>query len=212
MKCILCNSPATFFAEEREKRYYQCKNCEAVVMNTADYVSEAEEQERYEEHNNDVTDPRYQRFVTPVVDAVLRYTQPSDKGLDFGAGTGPVITKLLREQSYEMSLYDPFFWDRPKNLDKKYGFIVCCETMEHFHQPRKEFEQLHDLLEDDGYLFCKTKLYSDDVIFSGWRYAHDQTHVIFYTIKTLEWISENIGFDLLYAGDDVIIFQKMNSN
>jgi 2-polyprenyl-3-methyl-5-hydroxy-6-metoxy-1,4-benzoquinol methylase len=210
MKCILCNSPTNFFAEEREISYYQCENCEAVVMDKADYVTKTAEQERYEEHNNDVTDPRYQRFVQPVVDAVLKYTDTSARGLDFGAGTGPVITKMLREQEYEMFLYDPFFWNKPENLEKKYEFIVCCETMEHFHQPREEFEKLHSLLEEDGYLFCKTKLYSDKVLFSGWRYAHDQTHVIFYTKNSLEWISENIGFDLLYAGDDVIIFKKHN--
>lgn len=210
MKCILCGSETTFFAREQNRTYHQCGNCKAVLMDASDYVDSKEEQERYEEHNNDVTDPRYQRFVQPVVDAVLNYTDSSAQGLDYGAGTGPVISKMLEEEEYSMSLYDPFFWDIPENLEKKYDFIVCCETMEHFHHPKEEFEQLKALLCDDGYLFCKTKLYSDDILFKGWRYMHDQTHVIFYTVETLEWISETIGFDLLYAGNDVIIFKKNN--
>jgi hypothetical protein len=36
------------------------------------------------------------------------------KGLDFGAGPGPVIATILREQHYKVDLYDPYYWNQPE--------------------------------------------------------------------------------------------------
>jgi hypothetical protein len=69
----------------------------------------AEEKERYLTHNNDITDPRYQKFVQPVVNAVMENFSTASKGLDFGAGAGPVAAEVLGGKGYSVKLYDPFF-------------------------------------------------------------------------------------------------------
>ena len=72
-------------------------------------------------------------------------------GLDFGAGTGPVISKVLKDNEYKIKQFDPFFHNYPELLKEKYDYIVCCEVMEHFYDPAKEFagidEQLNKAIE-----------------------------------------------------------------
>ena len=38
------------------------------MLDPLDYLSQEEEKERYKNHNNDVNDPRYQKFVSPIVE------------------------------------------------------------------------------------------------------------------------------------------------
>ncbi len=197
IKCILCAWEAKTLAAVKERKYYQCPRCSAVFLDPANYLSSIKEKERYEEHNNDVEDPAYQDFVAPVVSEVRDKFGQQHQGLDFGAGTGPVITKLLREKGYRVALYDPFFWDNPEVLKGTYDFIVCCEVIEHFHSPLKEFGRLNSLLRPGGMLFCMTDLYCESMDFQRWYYKDDSTHVFFYHPRTLEWLKGKIGFSSL---------------
>jgi len=67
------------------------------------------EKECYQTHNNDILDKRYQQFVSPITSHIYNHFSPEDRGLDFGAGTGPVISYLLRQKEYQIKQYDPFF-------------------------------------------------------------------------------------------------------
>ena len=204
--CPLCDAKGRTLSEFDGRRYYSCPTCQAVYMDPEDYLSAADEKERYEEHNNDVHDPGYQKFVAPIVDAVLRDYGPEDIGLDYGCGTGPVITKLLRDAGYQINLYDPFFADYQKNLDLNYDYIVCCEVAEHFHYPAKEFRKLYSLMKPGRSLYVKTVLYSDDIDFDSWYYKNDPTHVFFYSEETLEWIRKHFGFFELHIEENHIEF------
>lgn len=167
------------------------------------------EKERYLTHNNDVNDRRYRNFVSPIVNAVLDDMKPlHHKGLDFGAGTGPVITKILLEKKYNIEPYDPLFLNDRRLLENQYDFIVCCEVIEHFHYPFEEFEMLYNLLEDNGCLYCMTHLYQPNIDFGTWYYKNDPTHVFFYTAKTMEFIKEEIGFQSMKIEDRLVTFKK----
>ncbi len=168
-----------------------------MFMDPACYVSRENEKKRYEEHNNNVEDPGYQKFVGPIVSKVRENFGKGRKGLDFGSGTGPVIARLLREKGYDIELYDPFFCDNPGALEKKYDFIVCCEVIEHFHFPAKEFRLLKSLLKPGGMLFCMTDIYSEKTDFKKWYYKNDPTHVFFYHQNTLDRIKSQLGFSAL---------------
>lgn len=163
-------------------------------MDPLDYLNEIEEKERYLEHNNDVCDPRYQAFVSPLVNAIMRDFQKDTKGLDYGCGTGPVISKMLSDHGFEMTLYDPYFHPSKEVLDKSYDFIVCNEVMEHFYHPHQEFKKLYLLLKPGGVLYLKTKILYDTIDFENWYYKKDPTHVFFYKEKTLKWLEENTAF------------------
>lgn len=199
MNCTLCNSETeSFYYYEKEDRHYnRCPNCKAVLMDIDDYPTPEEEINRYESHNNDVEDPRYQKFASPLVEKITAAYDTDSLGLDFGAGTGPVITKMLSDQGYEVNVFDPFFDNHPELLKLKYHYIVSCEVIEHFHKPYKEFAQLRDMLYPNGSLFLKTDIYTDDTDFHAWYYKSDETHVFFYHPETFQWLKNEFGFTKL---------------
>ena len=208
MKCPLCSSPSSHFYTDKHREFYFCTNCFSVFLDDKNYVSEIDEQNHYELHNNDVNDPGYQQFVSPIVEAVKKDFTRKHKGLDFGCGTGPVITKMLRDEGFSIVEYDPFFANHKEVLNQKYDYIACCEVIEHFHHPYKEFKKLFDLLLLGGKLYCKTDFFSETRNFDTWYYKNDPTHVFFYHPKTMEWITKNIGFSSFTIEGRVTVFVK----
>lgn len=207
MKCLLCGSDTKEFKIWKEREFLQCTHCESLMVTLDSYLSLEDEKKRYEEHENDVEDIGYQTFVSPIVNEVLKHQKSDDVGLDFGAGTGPVITKLLKDSGYQIEIYDPFFANDQEKLKKAYDYIVCCEVMEHFHQPIKEFKTLRALLKPGGTLYLKTKLYGSHVKFDGWNYKNDPTHVFIYHEKALHYIKETFGFSEVILDGDMIIYK-----
>jgi len=195
--CRLCRGRSELFFEMPDKKYYRCGGCSAIFLDPRRHLSKEDEKRRYEEHNNNVEDPGYQKFVEPLVLKIQENFGKEHQGLDFGAGPGPVVAKLLRGKGYSIELYDPFFWNEPQLLEKKYDFIVCCEVIEHFYFPEKEFRLLRSLLKSGGMLFCQTDLYSEKTDFKSWYYRNDSTHVFFYHQNTLAWIKTLFDFEFM---------------
>ncbi len=205
LPCPLCESASTLLYHNTQRTYYRCANCLSAFLHPSQRLSFAEEKRRYELHNNDVHDQRYQKFVTPLVERIVAKHAPEDQGLDFGAGTGPVISKLLKDQGYQISMYDPFFWDDHHALEKTYDYIVLCEVIEHFYHPRKSFSLLRSLLNPSGTLFCRTSLFTETVDFPTWYYKNDETHTFYYHPQSIRWIAEFFGFQRFTITDDTII-------
>jgi len=208
MNCILCNTKLLEpIHNEKPHRFYDCHCCGSIVRSTDTFPNDSIEIERYESHNNDVNDPRYQKFVSPITQAVQTdFDAQNSLGLDFGAGTGPVITKVLKDIGYHLNLYDPFFHPDTSVLNQNYDYIVCCEVIEHFHQPLKEFQLLKELLKPHGKLYCMTDIFRNQIAFENWYYKNDPTHVIFYTEKSLQWIQNKVGFNHLAIEKRLIVF------
>lgn len=205
-KCTLCSAETDFFCEATQKKYYKCINCSSVLLDANAYLSKELERKEYETHNNNVNDIRYQTFVAPIVTAIQSKFDKEHTGLDFGAGTGPVITKLLRDNEFQMELYDPFFWNNPALLQNRYDYIACCEVIEHFHDPFKEFGLLRSLLKPNGSLYCMTKTYTEDIDFQRWHYKNDPTHVFFYHANAFTWIQSHFNFSTVCIQDRLIYF------
>lgn len=207
ISCPLCYNSSSFFLEHRKKHYHQCNSCQSIFLIPSDTLSPVEEKKRYLEHNNDVDDPRYQNFVDPIVQKVKANFLPHHLGLDFGAGTGPVITKLLRDSGYHIETYDPFFCRETSFLKKKYDYIVCCEVMEHFHCPGNEFRLLRSMLNPNAMLLCMTSLFDDSIDFAKWHYKDDHSHCFFYSKKALSWIKKEVHFKELIVQEKLVVFQ-----
>ncbi len=179
---------------QNQRRYFHCPICDLRYLDPTQRLSQELEKARYLEHNNDVDDPRYQKFVTPLIEAISPYLREDSKGLDFGAGTGPVLAKLLRERGHQINLYDPFFWPEESALLLKYDFVVSTEVVEHFYDPRKEFQTIKGLLKTPSVFGLMTAIYDDTIDFTSWYYKNDPTHVCFYSKTSLEWIGRQFGF------------------
>ncbi len=201
MLCPLCGTASrSFFGNT----FYSCPACDGIFRDPETFLSPETERARYEQHNNDTTDPGYRAFVSPLVNAITSRMPPTSRGLDFGAGPGPVGSVLLAERGYHTVCYDPYFHNTPEILAEKYDFILCCEVIEHFYSPALEFQRLGSLLHPGGSLFCMTHLYSDDIDFSAWYYKNDETHVFFYRTTTMEFIARRFGFSTCVVNGRII--------
>lgn len=208
MKCSLCKNQTRDFLVYETREFVRCENCLGILLLPEYYLNSEEEQNRYLLHNNDVEDPRYKKFLSPITSRIINDFSIENLGLDFGCGTGPVAAIELKKAGYSVNLYDPFFENHPQFLETSYDFIICCEVMEHFHQPHKEFKLLYSLLKPGGKLYCKTMLYYDHMDFSRWHYKDDPTHVFLYTEKSLNWIKEFFQFNQLEIFPKLIVLEK----
>lgn len=205
MNCTLCNTRLNNKADEY---YFICGVCGAYVKDKKHYVSEEKEKYRYEEHNNDVDDVRYRKFTSPITQTIINNFNSGDTGLDYGSGTGPVISKVLREKGYNVRLYDPFFHPDEDYLKYQYDYIFSCEVFEHFHRPENEIEKLLGLLKTDGFLIIMTHLYTGERDFNTWYYRNDPTHVFIYTEQTISYIAEKYNLELLEKDERLVVFKK----
>ena len=204
--CPLCNSQGEEFFNSPKQTFYKCGNCEGIFLSKEQLPTTHQEKQRYELHENNSDDSGYRAFVLPIVNSVLNDFNATHVGLDFGSGKDSSIVKMLRENNYNIIPYDPFFANDASLLTKKYDYIVCCEVMEHFHNPNKEFELLKRLLKPQGKLYCMTHIYSPDIDFEKWYYKNDPTHVFIYQNKTLEWIKNVFGFSEIKIEHRLITF------
>ncbi|MDF1588348.1 MAG: class I SAM-dependent methyltransferase [Gammaproteobacteria bacterium] len=206
--CLLCEFPSNHYMTIGNRVYYKCTNCSSIFLTKECRLDETSEKDRYLEHNNDVYDERYREFVSPITNYIMKKYTRASNGLDYGSGTGPVISTVLSENDYSVSQYDPYFSPDKLVLENNYNYIVCCEVIEHFYQPKNEFTNLRNILKSNGELICKTEIYNESIEFSQWYYKNDPTHVFFYSEDTFEWIKNNIGFSQLTIEGRVVIFKK----
>ena len=204
--CLLCTAEVSYYYQHQTYHYYRCNNCKSVMMDPKDRLSLDKEKARYDQHNNNVYDPGYRKFVKPLVEEILRNYQVNSKGLDYGSGPGPVAAVMLKEKGLSVNLYDPFYNPDTGVLKNKYDYIICSEVIEHFFCPAREFDTLKALLDKGGSLFCMTELLRDNLDFANWHYKNDPTHVFFYHPEALEWIKKKIGFSHLLVQDRLIHF------
>jgi hypothetical protein len=70
LTCPLYSGGAVFSRNNKTTKYYQCGVCLALFMNPENHLTPEKEKERYPEHNNDVNDPGYRKFVSPIINTV----------------------------------------------------------------------------------------------------------------------------------------------
>jgi hypothetical protein len=207
-QCPLCNGISSHFYQYKQLQYYQCSNCFGIFVDKKLLPGSETELLRYQKHNNNINDYGYQKFVSPITSAIMRDFTQNDTGLDFGAGTGPVISKILKENGFNIELFDPFFHNYPNLLEKQYDYIAACEVIEHFHNPKKEFSLLRNLLCQDGKLYCMTNVYNENIDFHTWDYKNDFTHVFIYHKNTILYIKEEFGFSDVTINERLITYSN----
>ncbi|MCD4667244.1 MAG: class I SAM-dependent methyltransferase, partial [Sulfurimonas sp.] len=159
-------------------------------------------------HENDVNDKGYQKFISPISDAILKDFTKDAKVLDCDAGTGPVLSKVLQDNNYTVKQYDPYFYNYPELLEQSYDYIGSCEVIEHFYDPYKEFKLLKKISNPSAKIYLMTEIYNEGIDFASWYYKNDPTHVFFYTKETFEWIKNEFAFKDVIINKRLIIFRN----
>lgn len=202
-ECIICGSETREIYNRTFKvKYRHCGNCEFISKDPADWISEEEELKIYNRHNNSIEDPRYVAFFKDFIDsAVVPFLSKGRRGFDFGSGPSPVLATILeRDYGFKMDIYDLYFSPNEVFKGKKYNLITSTEVFEHLAEPVKYFRMLSGYLEDDGLLSVMTLFHPQDhQQFLDWYYMRDMSHISFYTVRTMQVISDLVGLELLFT-------------
>ncbi|MCB0391419.1 MAG: class I SAM-dependent methyltransferase [Bdellovibrionales bacterium] len=183
-----------------------------VFLSPENYLSFAEEKQRYELHNNDLQQKGYLYHINNLWLPLKEKLKPRSVGLDFGSGPQPAFSEYMKQQGFQVNTWDPFFANDKSVLDVKYDFITCLEVIEHCHSPRKELEKMMDMLKPNAFLAIGTSVLTRDLDFSTWGYRSDPTHVVFFQPQSIEWIARHWQLDIVYQTHKVTIFRKNMQN
>ncbi len=133
---------------------------------------------------------------------------PADAaGLDFGCGPKPGLSVLFEECGFQCENYDLYYMNNPSVFERQYDFLTCSETIEHFRNPRAEFEQFLRLVKPDGTIGIMTQLYDETATsFEEWFYIRDITHIRFFSRRTFEWLAKYYRLTAEFLPDGIVIF------
>lgn len=214
LRCVLCNSEAVvhFYRDDTRldnvRDYYQCTHCSLVFVAPGQRLSAEEEFERYEMHENCPDDTDYRAFLSRMYRPMVERIEPGSYGLDFGSGPGPALSVMFEEAGHTVELFDIFYANDPSVFDNQYDFITTTETVEHLHNPRKELDRLWACLKKGGWLGIMTKRVSSREAFKNWHYKNDDTHVIFFSADTFNWLGKRWETTPEFEGEDVVLFKN----
>ena len=207
--CPLCrhNNPALFHADTH-RRYYRCSRCSLIFVPAEQYLCADKEKAIYDYHQNSVEDDGYRRFLSRMAEPIQQYLPVGSQGLDFGCGPEPVLSMMLKQQGYHMSVYDKYYLPDESVFNTQYDFITATEVIEHLHRPAIELERLWQCLKPGGVLGIMTKLALDEKAFARWHYKNDMTHVCIYSTDCFDWLANQWQTQVEYIGKDVALFIK----
>ncbi|WP_027108016.1 class I SAM-dependent methyltransferase [Lacticigenium naphthae] len=204
MNCKICQSPTIEKVDPHHGTvFHECSACLFISRDSTAYISQEEEFQIYENHNNSIDDPRYvdffMKFLTAAVFPYLKNDQR--QALDFGSGPSPVLAQLMeRDFEFLYTLYDKFYEPDPHYSNQKYDLITTTEVVEHIADPIPIFKELTSLLKEDGIFAVMTLFHKKDPEkFFGWHYMRDLSHVSFFTPEAMEIIAEKCGLQIIYC-------------
>ncbi|MFC1595789.1 class I SAM-dependent methyltransferase [Candidatus Margulisiibacteriota bacterium] len=209
IRCPWCsNINNNIFFTDKFRSYYYCHRCQLIYIAPKDFISEAEEKARYDQHENSLEDSGYGKFLGRMFFPMMARIKPGDKGLDFGSGPGPLLSKLFLEAGFNIDIYDYFYAKNISIFENKYDFITATEVIEHLHKPKETLDKLWNMLKPGGALGLMTKLSTGMNDFPKWHYKNDDTHVCFFARKSFEWLAKEWNAGVEFIGKDVVVFQK----
>ncbi len=207
--CVLCSHNATsLIYQDRKRSFYQCPCCELVFVPSYEHVSFQKEKARYDQHQNSPEDEGYRKFLSQILAPLFSKIDPGCQGLDYGSGPSPVLAQMLREKGFPSDFYDPFYNDKRELLKIQYDFVTCTEVVEHFRNPRADWEELISLVKKRGWLAVMTQTTPRKMDFDQWYYQRDETHVGFYSDKTFRWIAGAYHLSIEQYGPSIVLFQR----
>ncbi|MFN7164143.1 MAG: class I SAM-dependent methyltransferase [Hyphomonas sp.] len=193
--CPVCLAPGPApYLSAPGRDYSFCAICEACFLDPAQRLTPDAEQAHYLHHRNDPADPAYRRFLSTLADPLLACLAAPSEGLDYGCGPGPALALMLRESGHAMALYDPLFEPSTAPLARRYDFVTCTETAEHFREPAAEFDRMMALVRPGGLLAIMTRFHPVAGSFRDWPYRQDATHIVFYRAETFRHLAARKGW------------------
>lgn len=214
-RCPLCANGATeAFHRDRKRDYSHCPQCDLVFVPPEFHLAPEKEKARYDCHQQSLSDPGYRTFLNRLLLPLERKLPPGARGLDFGCGQTPTLSVLFEEAGHVCADYDLHYANDSAVLEKRYDFLSCSETMEHFPHPREEFERFLRLVKPGGWIGIMTQLRDEAPPFEKWFYKDDAAHVGFFSRKTFQTLASRADaggtvrdLRVEFHPDSVVLFQ-----
>jgi hypothetical protein len=207
--CPVCEGNSTQPIDDQQPVYLLCTNCDYLFLEPSLRLELEQEQKRYQEHNNDLEDPKYVEYLKKTWDRVSDQLEPGSLVIDYGCGPTRGLQRLLQGQDLQVVSYDPIFY--PTSVDVLKGnvdVIFCSEAIEHMYQPKSELERWQSLLKPEGLITLRTAFHKGSEGFREWWYKDDPTHIGFFSVKTFEWISKKYDLEILHMHSPYVSFRK----
>ncbi len=196
------------FYSDIQREYFQCRCCWLVFVPPQYFLSLEEEKKYYDLHHNNPQDDNYRKFLGRLAEPLLAQLPPGARGLDFGSGPGPTLSRMLTSAGFPTAIFDPFYCANSQVWNHRYDFITASEVVEHLRRPQYELNRLWSLLRAGGIFGVMTKRVIDRQAFSNWHYKNDPTHVSFFCESTFRWLAKSWSADLQIIGPDVVLIHK----
>jgi rubredoxin len=200
--CPLCLAQeSSLFDQDKFRSYLKCSTCGLVFVPRDSLISEDQEKERYEAHENGENQSGYIQYLSKIGEAIKPFLNEGDRGLDFGCGKTKLLAGLLAP--HHVSSYDVYFHPQHELLNVTYDFVILSEVIEHLRDPRKEMLKL-----SSPKIFIKTKFYPE-VGFNQWFYKRDKTHIQFFNPGSFDELAKINGYKSWEKiGEDLYCFKK----
>jgi len=207
--CLLCSTGnASLILEADNMSYYKCSTCDLIFVPPEQHLPEDEEKRRYNLHENDPADPEYRSFLNTLLGPLTEKLTNGSSGLDYGCGPGPTISEMMEELGFDVTNFDPYFFNNRDALNNIYDFVTCTEVVEHFRNPGHEWQQLAKLVKKGGWIGVMTDFVDDKTDFSRWHYRRDQTHIAFYSKKTFFWLAHQFNLKVSFPCKRVVLLER----
>ena len=210
--CPLCEADGAgiFFEDPTRKReFFLCEACGLVFVPTEHHPSVEDEKRRYDLHQNHPSDTGYQNHLRRLFDPLNGRLAPSSRGLDFGSGPGPVLSRMFEAAGHPMEIYDPFYAPDPAVLGRTYDFVTAAEVAEHLRRPAETLDQVWGLVRPGGWLGVMTQSRPADGHFAKWGYKNDVTHLLFFSPGVFDRLAARWNAaQTVFACSGVTLFQK----
>ncbi len=192
--------------------YFECTNCRMLqshhldaltplgLIKIADYASNADLDSGAAWRLSCITN----RLEQLVKLSVLPRAYPNFKALDFGCGTGFLVSYLAHRFGWGTVGYDPYtipayaqdkVFTQWEAIAQKgpYQLVIASEVFEHFTNPGEDLTRIRNVLaEEVAFLYVTTGLYVPGKTNSSWDYLAPQSghHVSFYAQRTMQEVAK----------------------
>jgi hypothetical protein len=182
-------------------------------MAPEDRMTAVEEKARYDQHQNH-DQAGYRAFLGPLMAEVEDYAAKSGKAtsdlqmLDYGCGPTAFLGSCFIAKNYQVTNYDLYYQPDQDALRKSYNIVTSTEVWEHFHNPKLDIETQLRTLKTGGLLAIMTSAHKGEAHFHDWHYRRDESHVSFFSEKTIQWFADKYNMKVLKAKSPYWVFKK----
>jgi hypothetical protein len=211
--CSLCGGDARWTCTQRllgkhDVDYFTCTTCELLQTEAPHWLEEAYSQAISQLDTGAVQRNETSARLTELV-ATLVEIAPTAACLDYGGGHG-VFVRMMRDAGLDFRWFDKYaenlfargFEGEP---GQHHALVTAFEVLEHFADARADLDALFAAQPD--FVLVGTVLHHGHQ--PGWWYylLESGQHVAFYSARTLGWIGEHYGYEVI-AGDEYSLFAK----